>query len=65
MNKLSKKEKEVLAYLSVGMSTNMIAKLMQISEGTVEVHLRKIFIFSDSTTRKEVIGKALSYKGKW
>jgi DNA-binding NarL/FixJ family response regulator len=59
---LSNREKEVLAYLTQGMSYKMIAEACGISYGTVNQHLKKIYGKLHVHSATEAVQKALLQK---
>jgi DNA-binding NarL/FixJ family response regulator len=59
---LSSREKEVLAYLTQGMSYKMIAEACGISYGTVNQHLKKIYGKLHVHSATEAVQKALLQK---
>lgn len=61
-HELSSREKEVLAYLTQGMSYKMIAEACGISYGTVNQHLKKIYGKLHVHSATEAVQKALLQK---
>lgn len=59
---LSLREKEVLGYLTKGMSYKMIADVCEISYGTVNSHLKKIYQKLHVHSATEAVQKALLQK---
>jgi DNA-binding NarL/FixJ family response regulator len=59
---LSEREKEVLGYLTAGMSYKMIADVCGISYGTVNSHLKKIYEKLHVHSATEAVQKALLQK---
>jgi len=62
-NPLTKKEQEVLFYISGGFTSKEIASAMRISPKTVEYHLTGLFKKSESTNRTECLANAI--KNRW
>ena len=57
---LSKREKEVLEYLVVGLSYKMIASKMNITYDTVRAHIKKIYGKLHVSSMTEAVAKAIS-----
>lgn len=62
-NPLTNREKEVLFHVSEGFTNREIASAFNISEKTIEFHLKSIFVKTDADTRTEAVKNAL--KNKW
>jgi DNA-binding NarL/FixJ family response regulator len=60
---LTKREGEILAYVSQGFTNREIASALEISEKTIEFHLNSIFNKVHASTRTEAVTNAL--KNKW
>jgi len=56
---LSPRETELLGHVVKGNDTGQVAKLMSLSEHTVQDHLKSIFAKSSTRTRKVLISQAL------
>jgi DNA-binding NarL/FixJ family response regulator len=59
---LSKREKEVLDYLVLGLSYKMIASKMNITYDTVRAHIKKIYEKLHVSSMTEAVAKAISSK---
>ena len=59
---LSKREKEVLEYLVLGLSYKMIASKMNITYDTVRAHIKKIYEKLHVSSMTEAVAKAISSK---
>ena len=57
---LSKREKEVLEYLVLGLSYKMIASKMDITYDTVRAHIKKIYEKLHVSSMTEAVAKAIS-----
>ncbi len=62
-NPLTARESEVLFHVSQGFTNREIASAFNISEKTIEFHLKAIFQKTDASTRAEAVKNAL--KNKW
>lgn len=62
-NPLTAREKEVLFHVSQGFTNREIASAFNISEKTIEFHLKSIFSKTDASTRTESVKNAL--KNGW
>lgn len=61
-NPLSPRQKEVLSLISPGKSNNEIAECLNISEHTVDFHVRNIFDKLHVNSRITAVVKAISLK---
>ena len=59
---LSKREKEILFHVSQGFTNREIASALNISEKTIEFHLKSIFRKTESDSRTEAVKNALTKK---
>lgn len=59
---LSKREKEILFHVSQGFTNRAIASALNISEKTIEFHLKSIFQKTESDSRTEAVKNALLKK---
>lgn len=62
-NILTNREREVLFHVSQGFTNREIAQAFNISEKTIEFHLKSIFSKTEATTRAEAVKNAI--KNKW
>lgn len=62
-NILTAREREVLFHVSQGFTNREIAQAFNISEKTIEFHLKSIFVKTEATTRAEAVKNAL--KNSW
>lgn len=62
-NPLSVREHEILTYISKGFTNREIASALNISEKTVEFHVKSILSKTEGSTRTEAVTNAL--KNKW
>jgi len=62
-NPLTKREHEILTYVSKGFTNREIASALTISEKTIEFHLKSVLSKTESSTRTEASTNAL--KNKW
>lgn len=58
-NHLSKREKEILQHVANGFSNREIGSALEISEKTIEYHLKSIFNKVEATSRTEAVSVAL------
>lgn len=63
LNKLSKREKEILQHVANGFSNREIASALEISEKTIEYHLKSVFTKMEASTRTEAV--SMAYKKGW
>ena len=56
---LSSREAELLGHVATGATTRDIARLMFVSEHTVQDHLKSIFIKTDTRTRQALLARVL------
>jgi DNA-binding CsgD family transcriptional regulator len=56
---LSSRESELLGHVAAGAATRDIARLMFVSENTVQDHLKSIFLKTDTRTRGALLARAL------
>ena len=56
---LTRREDELLRHLAEGVDTRAAAGLMSISEHTVQDHLKAVFSKTSTSSRREVLAKAL------
>lgn len=56
---LSAREHELLQHLVAGLATKELARLMWVSENTVQDHLKSIFAKTSSSTRQVLVSRAL------
>ena len=61
-NPLTAREREVLFHVSQGFTNREIASAFNISEKTIEFHLKSIFAKTDANTRTESVKNALNNK---
>ena len=54
---LSPRQNQVLEYIRKGLTNPQIAKVMDLSEGTVKIHVRALLRKADAKTRTELVGK--------
>jgi DNA-binding NarL/FixJ family response regulator len=62
-NPLTAREREVLFHVSQGFTNREIASAFNISEKTIEFHLKAVFQKTDASTRTESVKNAI--KNKW
>jgi len=62
-SKLTPREKEILYHVSQGFSNREIASALDISEKTIEFHLKSIFNKLEVTTRTEAV--SMAFKSGW
>lgn len=63
---LSRREREVLSYLTKGMSNKEIAEKLQVTNRTVKAHVSKILLKMGVADRTQAVVKALSTKNsRW
>jgi LuxR family transcriptional regulator, maltose regulon positive regulatory protein len=55
---LSQREREVVALLSKALSTKSIARVLNLSSGTVKWHLKNIYAKLNSAAREDALAKA-------
>lgn len=60
---LTKRESEILFHVSQGFTNREIASALEISEKTIEFHLKSIFSKTESASRVEAVSN--SFKNKW
>jgi DNA-binding CsgD family transcriptional regulator len=56
---LSAREAELLAHVAAGASTRDIARLMVVSQHTVQEHLKSVFAKTSARTRPALLARAL------
>jgi DNA-binding NarL/FixJ family response regulator len=59
-DKLTARERDVLAMISQGLSNKRIARAFEISPETVKSHVKRIFLKLEVSTRTEAVFRALS-----
>lgn len=59
-DKLTARERDVLAMISQGLSNKCIARALEISPETVKSHVKHIFLKLEVSTRTEAVFRALS-----
>ncbi|AUN99701.1 DNA-binding response regulator [Bacteriovorax stolpii] len=59
---LTAREKEVLFHVSQGYTNREIASAFNLSEKTIEFHLKSIFTKTESSTRTEAVRNAINNK---
>jgi ATP/maltotriose-dependent transcriptional regulator MalT len=59
-DRLTAREREVLALISQGSSNKRIARTLEISSETVKSHVKRIFLKLDVSTRTEAVFRAVS-----
>jgi DNA-binding CsgD family transcriptional regulator len=59
-DKLTARERDVLAMISQGLSNKRIARALEISPETVKSHVKRIFLKLEVSTRTEAVFRALS-----
>lgn len=62
-NPFTKREKEILEYVSQGFTNRDIASALLLSEKTIEFHLKSILNKTEAANRTEAVRSAL--KNKW
>lgn len=62
-NPLTKREREVLFHVSQGFTNREIASAFNISEKTIEFHIKSIFLKTESNTRTEAVKNAI--ENRW
>ncbi|MEO7942668.1 MAG: helix-turn-helix transcriptional regulator [Marmoricola sp.] len=56
---LTGREDELLRHLAEGVDTHTVARLMSISEHTVQDHLKSVFIKTSTSSRRELLAKSV------
>jgi DNA-binding NarL/FixJ family response regulator len=59
IRELTKREQEIVALVSKGLSNKEIARSIEVADATVKVHLHNIFIKLDVTSRAKLAVLAL------
>ncbi len=62
MNTLTGKEKEVLALISIGLTTKQIAGKLNISHHTVETHRKNLLRKSDAKNSAQLVQMAFAHQ---
>jgi DNA-binding NarL/FixJ family response regulator len=65
MSKITKRQIQVLNQLSLGKSNRDIGKALNIQEGTVKVHIGKLFVITNSKTRIGLASNYIANKEYW
>lgn len=67
--RLTKREREVLCCMAMGMSNSEIAKSLHIAIATAKVHVARILLKLDVSNRTKAAlianSKTLAYEGQW
>jgi two-component system nitrate/nitrite response regulator NarL len=63
LQRLTPRERDVVASLCKGYCNKLIARELRISEGTVKIHLFNIFAKMGVRSRTALIAQVLMYKG--
>lgn len=62
MNKLTKRETDIIQYAAEGLNNNQIAEKLFISKHTIKAHLAVALKKLSAVNRTNVVYKALKYK---
>ena len=61
-NPLTGREQEILFHVSQGFTNREIASAFNLSEKTIEYHLKSIFVKADASTRTEAVKNSINNK---